>query len=527
MRGRRSIAALFVVAAGCTGVIGDAIDIVPPDTKVQCTTLDSPGAPVPMRRLTAPQVTRSTAAILGAAGANTVPDETLFTFHSNVSSSVDFVGARGYLDFAEATVATVDLSNCSAADATCEQWLFDEMGAQLFRRPLSSEERIRYQSLFDAGSAAADQAANGSLEGARWVLESMLQSPTFLYMDEVTKADGYLDDYSIAARLALTLWGSNPDALLLQKAAAGELSTPEQVSAEAERMLDDPRSVGGLTDFVDQWLHLGRLDDPDARPDLEALGSETLDAMRAEPVQLFQMLLQQGGDMKTLLTTHQTSASPALAAIYGDDLVSDAGDHYELDPQRRAGVLSMPGVMAALAHADATSPTLRGFNVLKNFLCNPPGPPPAGVAVTLPDIGPDKTTRERLEAHFSDPSCSSCHALMDGIGFAFEGIDWLGRSRDEEFGKPIDDTTTFPLDDKEVTVDGAVDLANALGDSPDIAQCLARQWTSYGAGMPDKKEADCLIEHMAGQAQQEAGLRAMILSFVVSDWYRRGPGEVQ
>jgi mono/diheme cytochrome c family protein len=513
----RYLAAL-VLAAGCQGVIGDAPDPTEPTPGTECTTLASPGAPVPMRRLTAIQVQRSVSDILGIEAPLNVADETLFTFKSNISSAVDLVAARGYFDFAEAIVAASDKSACAAADEACSAWLYDDVGARLFRRPLSDEERTRYATLFDAGAAE-----DGATEGARWVLESMLQSPTFLYLDEVTHEDGYLDDLAMASRLALTIWGANPDAELLAKAAAGELATGEQIEAEANRMLDDPRSLGGLTDFVDQWLRLDKLDDPDARPDLEALGQETLLAMRSEPVQLFQMLIDDGANLESLLTTSQSVSLAPLTSLYAGDLLSDDGQRVELDPAIRAGILALPGVMAALSHAEATSPSVRGFSVLKNFLCDPPPPPPAGVAVTLPEIGEDATTRERLEAHFSDPSCASCHAAMDGIGFTFEKIDWLGRSRTEEFGKPIDDSATFELDGESVDVAGVAQMAAALGDSNDIATCVARQWVSYGAGMPDQDASACIVDDLADKAQGDNGLRNMIISFVTSDWYRKGP----
>lgn len=480
-----------------------------------CASTQSPGAPVPMRRLTAAQVQRTVADILGVSTPVGVADEKLFTFKSNVSSSIDFVGARGYLDFAEATVLATDLSACTEPTDACTAWLFDDIGRRLFRRALTSGERAGYEELFASGSAEE----GGSLEGARWVLEAMLQSPSFLYMDEVARPDGYLDDQSMASRLALTLWGANPDAALLDRAAAGELSTPEQIQDEAARLLADPRSIGGLTDFVDQWLRLDRLNDPDARPDLEALGAETLAAMRAEPVQLLSLMLAQQGDVTTLFTSNETATSPLLAPLYGDDII-EAGSTTVLDPAHRAGMLSLPGVMAALSHAEGTSPTLRGFNVLANILCTPPPPPPPGVDVTLPEIGPDATTRERLEAHFSDPSCAGCHAPMDGLGFAFESLDWLGRYREEEHGKPIDDRSTFPLDGAEVTVEGPVGLATVLADSVTAPACIARQWTSYAAGTPDKEEAACLIEQLAADARQPDGLRAMILGMVASDWYR-------
>lgn len=505
-----------LTSAGCTGSIGDG----PPGAEAQCTTTASPGAPVPMRRLTAAQVERAVSDVLGVDKDLQVSDERLFTFRSNISSSVDFVGARGYLDFAETAVASAELASCAESGDACSAWLFKDVGMRLFRRPLDDAERARYEALFQAGALEG-----GPKEGARWVLEAMLQSPTFLYMDEVVGGDGYLDDWSMAARLAFTLWGSNPDAELLAKAEAGALSTPEQITQEAARMLDDPRSIGGLTDFVDQWLRLDRLNDPDARPDLEALGPETIAAMRREPVQLVQMLIQKGADIDELLTTSQTAPLAELAPIYASDLVSQTDESFELDPARRAGILSLPGVMAALSHAEATSPTLRGYAVLANFLCRPPPPPPAGVSVTLPDIGEGKSTRERLEAHFSDPICASCHKPMDGMGFAFESIDWLGRSRDLEFGKPIDDTSSFPLDGKTVTVDGPVVLASVMAESEGVSSCLARQWVSYAAGMPDKKEAACLVKQVAEDMQQPEGLRKMVLTFVSSDWYRRGPGQ--
>ncbi|MEJ7732223.1 MAG: DUF1592 domain-containing protein [Polyangiaceae bacterium] len=527
MRRMPSLVWLLAALTGCTGTIGAGNEddgvITPPGTDPQsCTSTASPGAPVPMRRLTAVQVMRTVDEVLGVQVELDVSDERLFAFRSNISSSVDFVAARGYLDFAEAAVAASDLSPCVEAGEACTTWLLDDVAERLFRRPLVDEERARYQTAFDAGALE-----DGPETGARWALEAMLQSPTLLYLDEVVDEDGYLDSYSMASRLALTLWGSNPDAELLDKARLGELATADQIRAAAETMLADPRSAGGLTDFVDQWLRLERLNDPDARPDLEALGAETLTALRAEPVQLMRMLVEEGADLDTLLTTPETVKSELLADLYAGDILETSGNKTTLDPARRAGILAMPGVMAALSHAGATSPTLRGYNILSNFLCTPPPPPPAGVNVTLPDIGPGKTTRERLEAHFNDPVCASCHGPMDGMGFAFEGIDWLGRSRDTEFDKPIDDTSEFPLDGEKVTVDGPDGLATVMANSPSVASCVVRQWASYGGGIPDKKEAACLVEHLAEDAQKPGGLRAMILGFVISDWYRRGPEEAQ
>ena len=196
---RRNVRPLTLASAlllACTGEIGVGETDPPapqPQPQPQCTTLESPGAPVPMRRLTALQVERSASEVLGVATPVAVSDETLFAFRSNISSAVDFVGAFGYLTFAEQTVAAADLSACEVEGPACTSWLFEDVAPRLFRRSLSETEQTRYQTLYAAGLAAG-----GSREGARWALEAMLQSPTFLYLDEVTREDGYLDGASIA-----------------------------------------------------------------------------------------------------------------------------------------------------------------------------------------------------------------------------------------------------------------------------------------------------------------------------------------
>ena len=226
----------------------------------------------------------------------------------------------------------------------------------------------------------------------------MLQSPGFLYLDEVVKADGTLDDYAMAGRLSLLLWGRNPDTELLERAKQGELSSAAQIEAAVTRLLAAPESEEGIREFVDQWLDLARIDDPDVRPDLAELGATTVHALRDEPVQYFRRLLGNGAALGDLLTSSTSVASSDLSEVYGADLVKTTGTTAELDPKRRAGILSLPGVAAALAHAKRTSPTLRGKAVLTGLLCTPPEPPPANVNTTLPEVATGTSTRERLGA---------------------------------------------------------------------------------------------------------------------------------
>src|SRR5207253_3127376 len=46
--------------------------------------------------------------------------------------------------------------------------------------------------------------------------------------------------------------------------------------------------------------------------------------------------------------------------------------------------------------------------------------------------------RQRMEEHRSNPSCASCHKIMDPIGFSLENFDLTGKWRDTDMKTPID-----------------------------------------------------------------------------------------
>ncbi len=476
-----------------------------------------PPAPVPLRRLNRTHVEASVKDVLGVTATLAVADERLFTFRSNVSSPVDGAAIQAYFDFAEGVVTKTSLAPCTAA-ATCKTWLLDDIGRRLFRRPIEGAQRTRYLALFDAGAAQGGTPQ----EGAKWVLEALLQSPAFLYLDEPVNPAGYLDGYAVASRLAMAFWGANPDAALLAEAARGALDTSDGVRARAKLMLADARSARGLEAFVNQWLDLERLRQTDARPDLVALGAPALDAMEREPSALLRLALLEGGGLPRLFTSTRTVTSAALASLYGADIVSSSGGATELNPARRSGLLTLPGVVASLAHANETSPTLRGFAVLSSVMCMPPSPPPAGVSVTLPPPTPGATTRERLEQHFSAAACNSCHKSMDGMGFAFEHYDPVGRWRDQESGKPIDDRSDFNLGSEAFSVSGAVELSQLLSSRAEVAECFARQWTRYATGIPEQAEVACFMTGLAKSAGGSGGLEEMLLALASSDYVRKG-----
>lgn len=516
MGGVRSAIALgLMTLLACQGEIGDADTPGPDDPEPRGPVTCSPpetGAPVPMRRLTAAQLEASVRDVLGVDVEFPVSDDELLGFRSNTASSLDTTSARTLLTAAEETTSAISL-DCGG---DCLGTLLDDIGRRLFRRPLDASLRDRYTALYELGSAQGGEAV-----AVEWTLQAMLQSPHFLYLMEEPGSDGRLDGYALASRLSYALWGSAPDDALLDAAASGALDDDAGVIEQANRLIDDPRFDEGLEEFVVQWLELEDLDDITERPDFYELPAETQEALQREPVRFLAEAIRGSRTLGDLMTTSETPDEPALADIYEDHVLSREAGKVSLDPAKRAGILTLPGVQAALAHARASSPSVRGRAILANFLCSPPPAPPPGVVPSLPPAMGEETTRERLERHFTDPTCSTCHATMDGIGFTFEGYDWLGRGRSEELGRPIDTSGEFFLGDSDVVVDDAVGLTHELAESWDVAVCVASQWTRYATGIRETAESECLIDHMAEDAREEGGLRAMVLAYVTSDWFRR------
>jgi hypothetical protein len=308
---------------------------------------------------------------------------------------------------------------------------------------------------------------------------------------------------------------------LLEDAADGALRTSEGMRQQAKLMLADPRSAEGLAAFVGDWLRLDRLQELDARPDLAALGPEVLGALADEPGAFFRLVALDGGGLRELLTAARTAENDALATIYGRDILMSHDGQSVLDGTRRAGLLTLPGVMASLAHANVTSPTARGYAVLANLFCAPPPPPPAGLSVTLPQPKANVSTRERMQDHFANAACASCHQNMDGVGFAFEGFDALGRIRDQDGGRPIDARGEVRINGDVISVDGALDLSRALAERPEVGECFARQWMRYAGGVEPQADS-CFVQRLGQLAVGENGLEEMMLALATSDYVRKG-----
>lgn len=479
----------------------------------------------PMRRLNREQIANAVEALLGVSldVAELDGDEQVGAFASNLTAPLSTNGVHQLRIAAELAAASglADLVDGLSCDPTIDSDCMDEwiasFGRRVYRRTLTGEEAARHRALADLGVDPID--------GMRLVVTAMLQSPYFLYaVEPVPEGEETvaLSGPPLATRMALFLWSSTPDDTLLDAAESDGLSTIDDVRAQAERMLADPRARASVGSFHTQWLAVNGLlensKSPEIYPEFDgALATAMLDETRrfAEAV-----VLHGDGRLATLLTADWSYAEPQLAALYG---VTPAGpgEPTTLDATERSGLLTHASFLARHAHADQSGPVQRGVVVLSNMFCNPPMPAPVNANTQPPSLDPDATTRERFSQHTEDPACAGCHSVIDGIGLGFEHYDGIGRHRQTENGLAVDASGELLGTDVDGSFDGVIELSQRMADSTQVRQCTARQWMRFAIGRPEADADACTVERLVDAFEDSDGdVRGLMLEIVTSDAFR-------
>jgi len=435
-----------------------------------------------LRRLTHSQYDNTVRDLLGdisRPSRNFPPEDFIDGFKNQYEGqSISPLLAESYGEAAERLAANANLKPSAT--------FVEDFGKRAFRRPLTLEEKKRYTALYTKA-------------GAKAVAEAMLQSPSFLYRPE-TAAKPEWQSYVRASRLSYLLWDTMPDAHLTAAAERGELNTPEGFARTARRMLDDPRAKPALDEFVSQWMRFDRvITMVKDRRFYPSFTRELALAMTEETRRFVADLAWNDRNFMELFTSDSTFLNGDLAQIYGmkapsDDYAKVAYKH----ESGRAGILSHATFLALTSKPADTSPTARGLFVREQFLCqNVPQPPP-GVNTNLPPQSEEKprTNRELLQIHLSNPSCATCHNLIDPIGLGLEKFDGVGALREAvkvtipsfDRKKP-NRNVELPIDSKgwvagipDSNFDTPRQLGAALARTPGCQECVVKQYFRYAMG---------------------------------------------
>jgi hypothetical protein len=426
--------------------------------------------------------------------------------------------------------------NCPATPASyrntaCVTAFVEAFGLRAFRRPLEAAEAeglVRLFTLASRHGASLDGGNDSAHLGVRAVVESVLQSPSFLYRVELPAGKGRapLSPYQTASALSYFLTDNMPDAELFAAAERNELSTAAQVAAQARRLLESG-GRSAVAELFSQWLNyeeLGtRLKDETLFPQWEAVKGPM-----AEEVRRFvgAVVFDRKGKFADLFESNFTFVDKHLAPLYGakaDGFGADGWKELATKPTERAGLLTLSGLMAHTAVLERTSPVNRGLLVQERFFCTHVPDPPGDADLSIPDLAPNATRRQQLEAKTAPPLCTGCHSLMNGIGFGLETMDAIGRHRDkEENGLPIDPRGTIKgTYDSDGDFAGPRGLASALVASRQTKECFTLQTFRYALGRMESEGDACSLREAYGAfAQSGYDLKTLLVTVAASEAFR-------
>jgi hypothetical protein len=383
-------------------------------------------------------------------------------------------------------------SGNAAEERACASTILSRIARLAYRRPVTKADTDTLLTFFESG-----RKDGGSFDaGIQFELERMLVDPDFLlrlYRDpaqakaKAAPASYALSDLELASRLSFFLWSSIPDDRLLTFAEKGELSKPATLEKEVQRMIADPRAVDALVnDFAAQWLNLRRVDEVVIDPGKYPLYDDSLLAAFQQETELFVgSTLKEDRPVRELLDADYTFVNEKLARHYGISNVYGTRFRRVTLPNHdeRGGLLAQGSILVTTSYPDRTSPVLRGKWLLNNIFGMAIPPPPPGVNTTLeskPGVTPP-TIRERLAQHRNNPSCNSCHSVIDPLGFTLENFDVIGGWRNiDEAGKTVDATGTTTSGQK---INGLAGLrALLLADPEQFPRTVTEKLMAYALG---------------------------------------------
>jgi len=241
-------------------------------------------------------------------------------------------------------------------------------------------------------------------------------------------------------------------------------------------MLADSRAEALAKNFGGQWLYLRDL--KNAKPESDDFDENLRQSIRRETELFFESIVREDRSVVDLLNADYTFVDERLARHYG--IPNIRGSHFrrvtlEKDDARR-GLLGKASFLIVTSAANRTSPVSRGKWILENVL----GVSAPAVPASVPPLkenaertdGKVLSMRERMEEHRSNPTCASCHKIMDPIGFSLENFDLAGKWRDVDEKSPVDASGELVDGTK---LNGAATLRQALVSRSDAFVATATQ----------------------------------------------------
>lgn len=398
----------------------------------------------------------------------------------------------------------------------CASAFIDQFATKAFRHTLSAEEKARLMQVF--------QSAGSRDEGLLRLAQVIMLAPNTLYqLERIVQGDTrVLSGEELAERLAMFLWGSIPDAELLNT--AGQLQNPAVLVEQAERMLNSPKATSQIHNFVKGWL---KINEPLPKPDF-GLPRESANALSDSLARFFDfMLREEEGTLVDLYTDNRAFVTPEVADIYGVPIPNNASTYQGasevlLPKSERAGIITRAGFVAGLTGTELTSPTKVGHIIRERILCQHI-PPPSNPDDANIDEAEGLVGREFVKVHNNNPACAGCHAYLDNIGLLFENYDPVGKYRTAYGNGEAIDPSGYYASLSESDLDQQGDLADSLAfsvllsQSDVAAECLAKNIMQYALDRSVEDDPQSFEGVMSIFVQSNYQLKDLVMAIVQSN----------
>lgn len=400
-------------------------------------------------------------------------------------------------------------------------------GRRAYRRPLSAEEVTKYTAVYTAGTELTSS-GSAFLKGAGLVIQTMLQSPYFIYRSELGTAGQPLNGFDLAAKMSFALLDVGPSDALLDAAQAGQLDTQEGAATQAQQLLSDPNAVTAMRRFHGETLQFKRFENLRKDPAIVPEFTQGMAPAAQEAAYLFfDRIFTQDLGLADIFTSTTGYVNKDLATLYG--VAAPTGTNFkEMDlGADRIGYFSQLPYLLMHSVNYVPDPIHRGVDLGIRMLCAqvdtpnfvPPQPP-------SPEAG--QSNREVIEVTTSPELCNSCHGYyINPLGFAFENFDGLGRYRTEDNGSPVNAAGTYPFVEGDKAFNNNKELMNLLTQSEQAHQCYAKNMIQFVLGRELKSDDMPQIESLATLSAGHASTKELLVELVNSPSFRNYGGGTQ
>jgi hypothetical protein len=473
--------------------------------------------------------TRISAGFSGDAEANRVNTQESNAIEDNAERIAELIIASPEPYLALFGTCTVSAANADAEIDGCIDSFIQDFGRRAYRRDLTAAETALARRVFD--EVREEEPA---LVAWASVVQYFVQAPALLYRVERGAGPAMvpglvqLTSHEMATRLSYLLTNSAPDQELTRAADADELTQPDSILAQVDRLLAADTFLPVATAFHREWLKVYEVPTakdsvlfPDYTPEVHAsLELETQELLR-------HVLASPEPTLQALLSTSTYPVNAPLAAFYGATTAEATPDSWvPVSIDNRRGLLTSASLMATLALENRTHPIHRGAFFRTQVLCQtlPALPGNIDTQGPLQDTSGESTARGRLAPLMMRGDCSPCHMQINPLGLAFENYDAVGQYRVQENGVDINASGSVILDGVEHGFADAPELVAALAGSAQVRDCYSLQWYRAANGRPDLPDDDCGVATVRQVAEQSQGdLRQIVRAVAQTDAFLYRP----